>query len=96
MKLNTKTTGKNSEDAASCAIRRTQGANKPEASAIAGVPKRFRRLKWHELVSAGDFVADAQQGFELWEGPNGFRADAFVKPIYRTSENRSAKTKRIK
>jgi hypothetical protein len=53
-------------------------------------------LKWHELVSAGDFVADAQQGFELWEGPNGFRADAFVKPIYRTDENRSAKTKRIK
>ena len=93
MKLNTKTTGKNSKDAASCAIRRMQGANKPEASAIAGVPKRFRRLKWHELVSVGDFVADTQQGFELWEGPNGFRADAFVKPIYRTAKTVRPKPK---
>jgi hypothetical protein len=28
-------------------------------------------------------VADGRQGFEPWEGPAGFRADAFVKTIYR-------------
>jgi hypothetical protein len=24
-----------------------------------------------------------ENGIELWEGPSGFRADSFVKPIYR-------------
>ena len=43
----------------------------------------LRRLKWNERVRRGDFVADGRQGFELWEGPSGFRADAFVKQIYR-------------
>lgn len=43
----------------------------------------FRPLKWDEQVKRGDFVADGQQGFELWEGPSGFRADTFVKTIYR-------------
>jgi hypothetical protein len=47
-------------------------------------------LKWHELVRRGDFVADGQQGFQLWEGPGGFRADAFVKQIYRRLKHRSA------
>lgn len=96
MKLNLKPARKNSAGTAISAARRTPRANKPEASAIAGVPKRFRRLKWHELVSAGDFVADKLRGFEPWEGPNGFRANAFVKPIYRRGESRSAKTKRLK
>jgi len=31
----------------------------------------------------GDFEEDGHQGFELWDGPSGFRADAFVKTIYR-------------
>jgi hypothetical protein len=44
---------------------------------------RLRRLKGDERVSKGDFVADNRQGFELWDGPRGFRADAFVKQIYR-------------
>jgi hypothetical protein len=57
--------------------------SKGGASAKAGVPGRFRRLKWNELVSRGDFVADERRKFELWEGPAGFRADAFVRPIYR-------------
>lgn len=54
----------------------------PRASEAAG-PGVFRRLKWNELVSQGDFVANGRQGFELWEGPGGFRAHSFVKPIYR-------------
>jgi len=53
------------------------------ASATTAVPECFRRLKWNELVKRGDFVEDGRQGFELWEGPGGFRADAFVKIIYR-------------
>jgi hypothetical protein len=47
------------------------------------VPKRFRRLKWNERVKRGDFVENGHQGFEPWEGPLGFRADSFVKTIYR-------------
>ena len=66
----------------------------PEASAKAGVPKHFRRLKWNELVNRHDFVKDEHRGFEPWEGPGGFRADAFVKPIYRQDESRSTATKK--
>jgi hypothetical protein len=62
--------------------------NNTEASAQAGIPKPFRRLKSHEIVSLGDFVADEQGGFELWEGPSGFRSDSFVKAIYRRGEGR--------
>jgi|ERR1017187_6220120 hypothetical protein len=86
MKLNMEPTRKNCEDMAGCATKTTQRVNKPEASAKAGVPKRFRRLKWNELVSHGDFVADEHRRLESWEGPGGFRADAFVKPIYRRKE----------
>lgn len=50
----------------------------------------FRRLKWNELVTRGDFVEDGHQGFALWEGPSGFRADAFVKPIFRRSKGASS------
>jgi hypothetical protein len=53
----------------------------------------LRRLKSSELVSHGDFVGNALQGFELWEGPNGFRADAFVQPIYRRSAGRFGSSK---
>ncbi len=45
--------------------------------------KHFRRLKWDELVTSGDYIVNEQQGFEPWEGPRGFRADSFLKPIYR-------------
>jgi hypothetical protein len=58
-----------------------------ESAAEPGIPKRFRRLKWHELVSAGDFVADDREGFQLWDGPSGFRADAFVRPIFRAMKS---------
>ena len=50
---------------------------------IAVVPKRLRRLKWNEFVRRGDFVEDDRHGFEPWEGPSGFRADSFIKTIYR-------------
>ena len=52
-------------------------------SAKAGLAKRFRLLKSNELVYGGNFVTDGCQGFEPWDGLTGFRADAFVKPIYR-------------
>jgi len=54
-----------------------------EAAMEAGVPQGFRRLKWDEPVLAGDFVVHEQSGFEPWEGPAGFRAASFLKPIYR-------------
>ena len=53
-------------------------------------PKHLRRLKWNELVTRGDFVANGGKGFQPWEGPAGFRADAFVKPIYRRSRGTGA------
>jgi len=56
-------------------------AASPESLAAAGL----RRLEWNELVRKGDFVVDGHDGFEPWEGPSGFRADAFVKQIYRRS-----------
>ena len=43
----------------------------------------LRPLKWDEQVKRGDFVEDGRQGFELWEGPSGFRADTFVKTVHR-------------
>jgi hypothetical protein len=87
-------TRKDSEDPEGCATKTTQRLNKREASEEFGVPKRFRRLKWNEVVSRGDFVVNDPRGFEPWEGPGGFRANAFVKPIYRRYENRSIATKK--
>jgi hypothetical protein len=60
--------------------------NKTEASAKASIPKRFRRLKWNEVVSLGDFVSDQHRGFKPWEGPSGFRTGTFLNPIYRQDE----------
>lgn len=51
----------------------------PESLLAAGL----RLLAWNELVRKGDFVADGYDGFTPWDGPPGFRADAFVKPTYR-------------
>ena len=62
----------------------------------AGAPDRFRRLKWNERVSLGDFVRNEHRRFELWQGPGGFRADSFVKPIYRRYESHSTATKQLK
>jgi hypothetical protein len=53
------------------------------SSALPVVLKHLRPLKWNERVQRGDFVDDGRQGFEPWDGPSGFRADAFVKQIYR-------------
>jgi hypothetical protein len=44
---------------------------------------QLRLLKRDERVQRGDFVPDGHEGFEMWEGPSGFRADSFVKQIYR-------------
>lgn len=63
-----------------------------DATAVeAGVPEGYRRLLWNEPVLDGDFVMDEQRGFELWDGPSGFRADSFVKPIYRRDKKRPIK-----
>ena len=83
MKLNIYLTERNRGRVVNRAIKPTQRTVKPEAPAGASVPERFRRLKWNELVSHGDFVANEGRRLEPWEGPGGFRADAFVKPIYR-------------
>jgi len=64
--------------------------NETSSSATLTVPERLRPLKWNELVRPGDFVENDRQGFELWEGPGGFRADAFVKQIYRPRGRRPA------
>ena len=59
----------------------------PSAAALAA--EGLRPLKWNERVRFGDFVADGHKGFEPWEGPSGFRADAFVKQIYRRRGQRT-------
>jgi hypothetical protein len=60
-----------------------RNAKSPRASANSGGSESFRRLKPDEMVRTGDFVADQNGGFEAWDGPGGFLADAFLKPIYR-------------
>jgi hypothetical protein len=62
-------------------------------SALPVLIEHLRLLKWHERVRRGDFVTDGSQGFELWEGPSGFRADAFVKQIYRRLSRPSVKAR---
>jgi len=57
--------------------------NVSETVVQAEVPKGFRRLKWNEVVVQGDCLVHEQRGFEPWQGPGGFRADTFLKPIYR-------------
>jgi len=55
----------------------------------------FRRLNSNELVSLGDFVVNESQGLELWDGPSGFRAGSFVRPIYRKDQSHSTTTKEL-
>ena len=64
--------------------------NETDQSTLALIPKSLRLLKWHERVRQGDFVAAGNKGFDPWGGPSGFRADAFVKQIYRRLERRPA------
>lgn len=58
-----------------------------------GISKRLRLLKWNELVKLGDFVMNDRRSFELWDGPTGFLANAFVKSIYRQDKGRSFNAK---
>jgi len=62
-------------------------------TALPVVLEHLRPLKWNEQVQRGDFVADGRQGFELWEGPSGFRADSFVRQTYRLLVRPPAETK---
>jgi hypothetical protein len=55
----------------------------PEAGAGAMTLEDLRSLKGHETVRRGDFESDGHKGYALWVGPAGFRADSFVKQIYR-------------
>jgi hypothetical protein len=76
-------------------MKTTPPASEPDAPSNTEAPKRFRRLQANELVRRGDFVADGRQAFELWEGLTGFRADAFVKAIYRMDEKGSFATSEL-
>ncbi len=96
MKLNRSAAGRNRERVVDSATKPSQRTGEPETLSRVGVPERFRRLKWNEVVCHGDFVADERLGLELWEGPGGFRADTFVKPIYRRNESRLTTTKKLK
>lgn len=44
---------------------------------------RFRRVRPDELVVPGDYIKDGEDRYEPWEGPRGFRAASFCKPVYR-------------
>jgi hypothetical protein len=44
---------------------------------------RFRRVRYDELVNPGDYIKDGEDRYEPWEGPRGFRAASFCKPVYR-------------
>jgi hypothetical protein len=44
---------------------------------------RFRRVRFDELVIPGDYIKEGENCYEPWEGPRGFRAASFCKPVYR-------------
>jgi hypothetical protein len=96
MKRNSNAAGRNCERVVDSATKSTQRTGEPEALPGVGVPEHFRRLKWNEVVCHGDFVADERLGLEPWEGPGGFRADTFVKPIYRRNKSRLTTTKKLR
>lgn len=81
--MKTPSTSNNSESAAAGAPKPAGQTGEPDAAAPFRISKLFRRLKWNEVVRRGDFVANGRRALEPWEGPGGFRADAFVKTIYR-------------
>ncbi len=55
------------------------------------IPAGFHRLKWNELVSQGDFVADRHFELHPWEGPGGFLAGSFAHPVYRKGRAKTLK-----
>jgi len=65
----------------------------PSKEVKAEIPEGFRRLKWNEVVSHGDYVADEILGLQLWDGPTGFQAESFNRPIYRLRKSIGAKVK---
>jgi len=89
-------TARNRERTADGAAKSMLPTGEPEALPGVGVPEHFRRLKSNEVVCHGDLVADERLGLEPWEGPGGFRADTFVKPIYRRNKSRLTTTKKLK
>jgi hypothetical protein len=70
-------------------IEKTGGSGRKQATVRSSATrvkhrlKHFRRLKWNEVVNSGDFLINDARDFEPWDGPGGFRADSFLKPIYR-------------
>jgi hypothetical protein len=58
-------------------------------STTRALAEQLRPLKLNELVRRGDYVGNGHHGFEPWDGPGGFRADAFVQKIYRQRGRRS-------
>ena len=87
---------KNCEDITGGATKTMTRVAPAGTTAPTGGAELYRRLKWDELVVRGDFIKDGHQGFELWSGPPGFRADAFVKPIYRRAGTPSVAVKKLK
>ena len=85
---------KKSQDMSERSSQAISRAKPDDLSSVA--PACLRRLKWNELVTHGDFIEDKIRGFELWEGPTGFRADAFVMPIYRRDKTSPAAAKKNK
>ena len=96
MKPNLDPTKKKGEAPAGCVTQTPPPVNQSEAAAPADVPQHFRRLKPGEVVGRGDFVANEQRGLEPWEGPGGFHAGAFVRPIYRRDASRPSRAKKSK
>jgi hypothetical protein len=86
MKPNRNPTPRNRERVLDNAVKPTQQTGGTESLPGAGVPERFRRLERNEMVFRGDFLASEHRTFEPWEGPGGFRAGTFMKPIYRRRE----------
>ena len=86
MKTSDELTGQDCPVVAAGAAKPTRQTGESTASARAGNSKAFRRLKWHEMVRRGDFVTNAHRQLEKLEGLTGFRADSFVKPIYRATK----------
>jgi hypothetical protein len=68
--------------------------NENDPAMINVIQEGLRPLKWNEMVRRGDFVEDGRKGFEPWVGPGGFRADAFVKQIYRRLGRQPGETKK--
>ena len=83
MKPNIKLTKNGGAGAVAFVPEPTQPNDESSPSVNASIPKKFRRLKWNEMVSRGDLVANAHRQLEKLNGLTGFRAGSFVGPIYR-------------